>query len=211
MTHDEVSKLDLTGKRVGHVTIVRLDKTRTGKGAGRFWVCRCDCGAISVRKTAQARRRGSCVRCINVRHGCSRVGNWTAAYKAWMGMKARCNNPNSVHYLRYGGRGIRICPRWRKFENFLQDMGEPPASHGYSLERVNNDRGYSPRNCRWIPKEEQARNRRTSRFIVFNGRRQILADWAREFNVTSMTLWKYLDRGHMMEEAAERYLWPNRK
>jgi hypothetical protein len=80
-------------------------------------------------------------------------------YKVWAAMKDRCANPHNKQYKDYGGRGINVCRRWLKFENFLADMGERPF-HGATLERKNNDRGYSNRKCTWATRKEQAANRR---------------------------------------------------
>lgn len=77
-------------------------------------------------------------------------------------MWARCTNPNAINYERYGGRGIKVCRRWRNFRSFYADMGDPPR--GKTLDRVNNDKGYSPANCRWSTRVEQRRNRRDAVF-----------------------------------------------
>ena len=87
----------------------------------------------------------------------------TPTYRAWIGMRQRCHNPNAANYPDYGGRGIRVCERWLKsFENFLADMGEKPSSR-HSIGRVNNDGDYTPENCCWQSVEEQLANRRPYR------------------------------------------------
>lgn len=97
----------------------------------------------------------------NYRHGHSTAGNASKTYHVWAEMLARCANPQHPRWHDYGGRGIDVDPRWRTFAHFLNDMGEKPD--GYSIERVNNDRGYWPDNCTWIPLTEQSKNRRPRR------------------------------------------------
>src|SRR5262245_39145536 len=86
----------------------------------------------------------------------------TVEYRCWVSMRQRCNNPNDISYKNYGGRGIQICKRWSKFENFLADMGHKPSPQ-HSLERINNNGNYTPKNCKWGTRGEQALNTRKHR------------------------------------------------
>lgn len=93
--------------------------------------------------------------------------NGTPTHRVWLGMLTRCLNKNDSRFHRYGGRGIKVCDRWRKFENFYADMGERPD--GTTLDRINNDGDYEPGNCKWSTQQEQARNRIGG--VVFFGER----------------------------------------
>ncbi len=115
----------------------------------------------------------------HVKHGMSKKSE----YRIWLNMKYRCNNPNASNYFGYGGRGIKVCPRWMEsFENFWEDMGERPTKK-HSIHRINNDGNYEPSNCKWATKKEQARDKRDSRMIPYKGQIKCLAQWADEFNL----------------------------
>lgn len=96
-------------------------------------------------------------------------------YRIWANMVQRCTNTNNPRYADYGARGITVCKRWRKFENFLADMGMPPF--GQTLDRKNNNRGYSKANCRWTDAFVQARNSRRAVNITINGVRRCISEW----------------------------------
>jgi len=106
----------------------------------------------------------------------------TKLYKAWENIRYRCDNPNYQHYNLYGERGIKVCKRWYKFENFAKDIGEPPTS-SHSLDRIDNDKGYTPLNCRWATKIEQSNNRRDNIIIEYKGIKRTLPEWGRELNI----------------------------
>jgi hypothetical protein len=99
----------------------------------------------------------------------------------------RCINPKDAYYHRYGGRGIRICDRWRDFQAFLADMGERPSPQ-HSLDRIDVNGHYEPANCRWATKVQQANNTSTNRFIVIEGRSDSLANWVRLLNINPYDL-----------------------
>jgi len=107
-------------------------------------------------------------------------------------MIQRCTNQNNKDYKNYGGRGIKVCERWLKFENFLKDIGIP--KNGMTLERINNDGNYELNNCKWATRVEQARNTRHNRLICYNGRIQCLSAWAEEYNISPKILWLRLSK-----------------
>jgi hypothetical protein len=106
----------------------------------------------------------------------------TRVYRQWQQMIQRCYNPNSSRYARYGGRGVTVCDRWRSsFDAFYADMGDVPD--GMSIDRINNDRGYEPGNCRWATPQQQANNRRTNVLIEHEGLELTIAEWARHLGL----------------------------
>lgn len=123
-------------------------------------------------------------------------------YNVYRTMLSRCYNPKVNKYADYGGRGIVVCDRWRGdhgYQNFLEDMGRRPA--GCSIEREDGNGPYSPENCRWATATEQANNRRSSRFLVFQGRRRTLSQWCRELGLNPATVHDRIDRGWSIDKA----------
>jgi hypothetical protein len=122
------------------------------------WRCNCRCGKTKIIRDEHLKsgRSTSCGHCnYNIDH--------PLAYKSWDSMKQRCNNPNAPDYADYGGRGIVITPRWNRFIDFLDDMGDPPIlGERYTLGRKNNDGPYCKENCEWQSNAQQANNRRSS-------------------------------------------------
>ena len=118
-------------------------------------------------------------------------------YQTWRDMHRRCNNPNHVGYSRYGGRGIKVCKRWSLYANFLADMGERPE--GKSIDRIDNDRGYSPSNCRWATRDEQLNNRNRTTLVTIKGTTKSLVQWADEVGIRRRALRSRYDRGQTSE------------
>ena len=120
--------------------------------------------------------------------------------KVWMAMVRRCTNADDPNYRNYGGRGIVVCSRWLEFNNFLADMGMPAP--GLTLERIKNDQGYTPNNCRWATRKEQSRNRRVNRMITFQGESLCLMDWALKLGFSESFLRRRMDvQGMTFEQA----------
>lgn len=109
-------------------------------------------------------------------------------YRIWADMRTRCNNPNFPGYADYGGRGIKVCPEWQAYEPFR----EWAVSNGYAdtltLDRKDNDKGYSPANCRWVTQKEQCNNKRNNHLLTYNGETLTVAQWARKLGVNYFTL-----------------------
>lgn len=125
-------------------------------------------------------------------HGHSRKKHRTPEYSVWASMKARCTRPHHPMWAGYGGRGITVCNRWMSFSNFIADMGLRPSSR-HSIDRIDNNLGYCPENCRWATFGTQSRNKRSNVVVEFDGRSQCLMDWAIEFSIDFGVLrWRIL-------------------
>ena len=129
------------------------------------------------------------------------VGNKRSpTLRSWDAMRTRCLNKNNPDYKWYGAKGVTICDRWQYFKNFLADMGERPL--GTSLDRIDTNGNYCPENCRWADKNTQARNRRCSTIVEFNGQKKSLADWADDLGIGYRCLQTRLSKLHWSVEAA---------
>jgi len=121
-------------------------------------------------------------------------------YSTWVGIRRRCRDHKLVEYPRYGGRGIIVCDRWKSsFLNFLNDMGVAP-SEKHSIDRIDNNGNYEPSNCRWATFNEQCNNRRTSKFLEYNGVRKTMVQWADEYNIHRSTVHTRLRLGWTIEK-----------
>jgi len=166
--------------------------------------CKCPCGAIFVSRRDHVESGGtsSCgcySRKIHAELPKTHGRRYSKLYGVWKSMKGRCLNPTDAHYKDYGGRGIQVCERWLKFENFLEDMGERPE--GLTLERKNNNLGYSKDNCEWATWDMQGNNRRTSRLLTYEDKTQTVSQWAKELLLSSKTIYNRLYMGWSVEKA----------
>jgi hypothetical protein len=155
--------IDLVGLTFGRWTVISVHPERHRNGRSR-WRCRCSCGSERVVRVDSLRSGGTlscgCLMAeLRTTHGHARRGKWSRTYETWRRILSRCQDQKNKDYPRYGGRGISVCDRWRNsFDAFLADMGEKPD--GLSIDRIDNDQGYSLANCRWADAKTQAGNRR---------------------------------------------------
>jgi hypothetical protein len=143
-----VSKtIELTGLRFGRLVVG--DFAGISKFGSKLWECLCDCGTTKIISSASLRQGGTVSCGCKMREGRPPKHGKTGSkvWKAWEAMLDRCHNPKNKRFHDYGGRGIVVCYRWLKFENFYEDMWDP--AKGMSLDRLNNDGNYEPSNCRW--------------------------------------------------------------
>lgn len=191
---------NLTGLVFGSLTA--LTPTERRDGSSIVWRCRCVCGAIveMSNNCLQAPYNHSCG-CqrgtASVTHGETKRKQWTPEYVVWAGIISRCTNPKSKRFYQYGGRGITVCDRWRTYDHFRADMGPRPA--GCTIDRKDNDLGYSPDNCRWATQKEQQRNRSNNRLLTWNGRTMCAAEWAEVTGLDPKRIIGRLHRGWSIE------------
>jgi hypothetical protein len=192
--------IDITGLRVGHLTVLSRGPT---VGQGIKWLCLCDCGRQHLVDGRHLRgavvKSCGCERAEDARERFSKHGQAdTPVYRVWQNMRNRCERPNNTAYKNYGGRGITVCERWRSFESFFADMGQPPPKH--TLERRENDKGYYPDNCYWATRDTQGANKRNNRSLTAGGLTLHLAEWERRVG-GSGTVSARLKRGWDIERA----------
>ena len=171
------------GNKYGRLLVIEQVASINEKAA---WLSRCDCGNTKI-VTGDSLRTGKVSSCgcyqkemyglSSKTHGMSK----TQTYRSWQEMKTRCFDKTSVSYKNYGGRGITVCKRWDKFENFIFDMGVRPK--GATLDRIKTNKGYSPSNCKWSTRTEQNRNKRSNILISYKGEKLCLSEWCEKLNL----------------------------
>ncbi len=186
----------IIGQTFGRLTVI--DRAPNNKRGWSVWNCRCACGNSKC-VSANSLKSGNTSSCGCLRkellvarsetHGM----HGTPVYIVWCNMRNRCNNHKNHSYKNYGGRGIKVCKRWGSFEKFLTDMGERPE--GKCIERIDNNGGYTPENCRWATARQQANNKRNNHLVTYNGATLTLAQWGRKTGIRDRTLYDRLKSG----------------
>jgi len=186
---------DLTGHRFGRLIV--LGFSHRDKHRSNCWRCQCDCGKEYITRGSRLingntkscgcllKEHAKLTAVKNTIHGNTRKDmqgkHYTPTYKSWESMRLRCNNPNATGYDYYGGRGIKVCPEWDDFRNFLRDMGERPQ--GTSIDRIDPNGNYCKENCRWATGKEQLYNRKNTLNVFYNGMNMTIKEWAKKINI----------------------------
>lgn len=182
-------RANLVGQVFGFLTVVE-ESGRTAKGAIE-WLCKCSCGSTVNRDSTTLRlgRTTSCGCSSRSRtHGRTHGQTGTPLYRRWQAMIQRTSNSSHPFYEYYGGRGIKVCDRWREsFEAFAADMG-PSFSPDLELDRIDTNGDYEPSNCRWATRTQQARNARSNRRLTFRGHTMTVSEWAETLGLNASTI-----------------------
>lgn len=182
------------GQTFGSLTVT----ARYGAPRSSQWECTCVCGATVVCRIGNLRqKRGTACGCAlrlrgknrETTHGRSR----SREYGCWGDMITRCTNPKTKSFARYGARGIAVCDKWLQFDGFFEDMGAAPSPE-HSIDRIDNDGPYSPENCRWATRQEQANNKSNNRILTFNGESAPMSEWARRSGISADTIERRLNK-----------------
>ena len=191
---------DITGERFGRLTVIRFD--HVDKYRNSYWLCECDCGTktIVTRGGLISGNTTSCgcynkdrVRECVTTHGMS----GSSLYKVWRDIRTRCENENSTAYHRYGGRGIDVCDDWKQFENFKDWAADSGYDKGLTIDRIDNDQGYYPENCRWVDWRTQGNNRSTNHILEYNGISHTIMEWSELLGIKYSTLWARIRRNDL--------------
>lgn len=182
-------EVDLIGQRHGRLVCVEylgLQKRNDGRN-NKIWRCICDCGREKIVTSHQFCKIKSCgcLRCETA-HNKFYKGRDRHIYGILFQMRKRCYNPDFKYYYNYGGRGITICDEWMGNDG-IENFEQWALSHGYkkglTIDRIDNDKGYSPDNCRWVDMKTQSNNKRNNLYLEMNGKTQTLSQWCEEYGV----------------------------
>lgn len=207
MQKSNYRSLDISGQRFGRLMVIRRHGYADNGNA--LFECVCDCGTEVVKRGSHI-RLGSVQSCgcfhdthgIGKSYGLTHGQSRSPTYGSWAAMKDRCYREGHMAFNHYGGRGILVCERWLKFENFLEDMGVRPT--GTTLDRYPNKNGsYEPGNCRWATPKQQQRNTARNVILDHGGESKCIAEWAEYLGLKHSTLKERIRRGWSLERALQ--------
>ena len=194
--------LDLTNKKFNRLLV--LEKA-PNKGHKVVWKCLCDCGNITyveaINLTSNRTKSCGCLKMEKlIQRSTTHNKRHTKLYEVWKTMKQRCFNPNNKSFHRYGGRGISVCEEWKNsFSSFYEWSMKNGYKQNLSIDRIDNNGDYCPKNCRWADKLTQANNTRTNKYISFRGEVKTIAQWSRTLNIPYSKLQPKLQKQSLEE------------
>ena len=192
-------KQNLIGKRFGKIIVEDV----VYQNLDCLVLVRCDCGNNKMYKYSGFKvsppKHCGCNN-ANIKHGMSK----TQLYKSWISMKRRCDYPDEFHTKYYKDKGIKYCDEWKNFDNFMIWALSNGYINGYTIERIDNSKGYYPDNCKWIPKNEQPKNRTNNHFIEIEGQTKTISEWCEEYNIKWTTFYARLKKGKTGKQLIER-------
>lgn len=200
-----MSFIDLTGHRFGKLVVIERVGSRRGNA---LWRCHCDCGN-TTEVVSSSLNNGETKSCGCLRKEVTRARLTTHGlcgtklYAIWSTMTQRCNNSNSQHYQDYGGRGITVCDEWLTFEPFFDWAMANGYDSGLSIDRIDNEKGYFPANCKFSTQKEQCNNKRSNVWIEYDGRRRTLTQWSEVCGICYRTLMGRIRMGWSIEKILE--------
>lgn len=195
--------VDLSGRRVGRLTVLRI----FGRDRHNhiFWLCRCDCGKEkAIQSSCLTQRTTKSCGCLNDEaihrtgkdaNGSTHGLTGTRLYRIWKAMKGRCGNPNKSDFYLYGARGVSVCDEWKEFERFRDWALSAGYRDDLTLDRIDVDGNYCPANCRWLSNEQQQLNKRNTVNLTIDGVTKPLTQWAREAGLRRRTVYSRMQRG----------------
>lgn len=201
----------IPGRKIGRLTLISHFTIRNPNGAAvKCWRYVCKCGKHGTVRSGNL-SNGSTRSCGCLAREIARINHTTHGeskkkpeWLAWKNMIDRCGNKRHFAYKNYGGRGIRVCHKWRaSYTAFLADVGRRPSSD-HSLNRKNNSKGYFPGNVNWATWHEQQNNRRSSIHLKLNGIYKTISEWARIYSISVATVFSRLHRGWAPEDALKK-------
>lgn len=205
------AKRGLSGQRFGYWTVLeRRDNIRSNGKCRGAWLCRCDCGnEVVIDQCNLLSGKSKSCGCFRREEQSARQGthrdSGTKMYNVWCAIKRRCYNTHTKEYPRYGGRGISMCDEWR---NSYESFKEWAVNNGYddslTIDRIDNDKDYTPDNCRFVTMREQCNNRSSNRVYTYNGETHNVTEWSEIVGIPANKIFCRLYNGWSFERAIEK-------
>ena len=197
---------DITGQKFGRLTAIRPTR-KDEKRRTYFWYCCCECGkTLEIRLESLTTGNTKSCGCYNkeilLKHATKHGHCQHRLYKRWKNMMERCYKVLHPDYNNYGGRGIDVSDEWKNFDSFSKDMDESFMDN-MTLDRIDNDKGYSKENCRWATPKEQGNNRRTNKILTYNNESKTLSEWSSFLGIPKHVIWNRLHQGWSVDKAIQ--------